>query len=665
MRKEKKKRLRRLRERRERQTLNGPELTGAEWTGVLKMAGGGFGFVKVDTEQEMPDVFIPVKYLGGALDGDTVRIRPLPPRRGDPGPAGAVVAVVKAARESAVGEVLPGGMVRPLNRRVGGDFPLVGGRKGARIGDWVHFKLLRDPAGNRAGIAGVIGAAGSIRGDLDAVCQEFDLPPPYTGEENRAAALLEPEPVPREDFTGRYCMTIDPADAKDYDDAVSIAPGNDRNTWEIGVHIADVAAFVPHGSVFDRAAAERAFTAYLPGRTLPMLPAALTSKISLHEGGDCPAHSVILQVERSTGRVLESRRCHTTIRVRHRLHYDAVQQFLEHGRDNGGWPDEACEKLKLLAQITGMMRQRRLAAEKVIDLALPEVRLICDENADQIRGISVREPRTAEQIVEECMLAANSAVGAELQRLGIPGVYRVHEEPTPEKLEEFSAMAESDFGIATGDLTNRSNMLVFIARLPEGPLRPLLLGYLLRAMPHARYRELPELHYGLGKTGYCHFTSPIRRYTDLTVHQQLWNFDQNRRTRGQSAMARLAVSCSLKEENNDSAYFAACDRLKLRYLMECQERDPEKCYQGLVVRIIPAGLVVDLPELGMHGFVPKPRYSPSSGFRRRQLDIADTAGYNCGDPVLLRLTGIDPVRNSAEFCAVRNRRDQRNPKLNT
>ena len=96
-----------------------------------------------------------------------------------------------------------------------------------------------------------------------------------------------------------------------------------------------------------------------------------------------------------------------------------------------------------------------------------------------------------------------------------------------------------------------------------------------------------------------------------------------------------------------------------------QERDPEKCYQGLVVRIIPAGLVVDLPELGMHGFVPKPRYSPSSGFRRRQLDIADTAGYNCGDPVLLRLTGIDPVRNSAEFCAVRNRRDQRNPKLNT
>lgn len=248
------------------------------------------------------------------------------------------------------------------------------------------------------------------------------------------------------------------------------------------------------------------------------------------------------------------------------------------------------------------------------------------------------------------MLAANSAVGTELGQKSVAGLYRVHPAPDPEKIAEFSDLMEEAFGIVPGDLTDRKACNRFIAGLPDDPRRPVILSHLLRSLPRAYYLEKPALHFGLDKGRYSHFTSPIRRYPDLIVHQQLWNLDTHVRTRSVSTLARVAEECSEKEENNDAAYFAANDRLKLRYLQELLEKGGENMYEGVVAKVTSAGLQVDVYELGLYGFVPREQLR--GDFRRssRSLKLRrGEQGYKTGDFIYLRLAQIDFARGNAVF----------------
>lgn len=352
------------------------------------------------------------------------------------------------------------------------------------------------------------------------------------------------------------------------------------------MHISDVAAFIAPKSKFDKQAEKRSFSCYLPGRTLPMLPKALTAKISLQAGVNSNAHSVFLTVEKETGRVVSFRRCHTVVKVDHRLNYEEVQEFLDHGKAPADWSDGLKKELRLMLDVTRNMRKYRKAAEGFIELDLPEVRVLCSEADNKILGMVSKMPRESEQLVEECMLAANSAVGTELGEKGIAGIYRVHPQPDPEKIAEFTGIMEDSFGLTPGDLTERKACNAFLAGLPDDPRRPVILSLMLRSMPRAYYLEKPALHFGLGKTRYAHFTSPIRRYPDLIVHQQLWNYDTKTRTRTAATMTRVAADCSMKEENNDAAYFAANDRLKLRYLEERLDAGLDNFYEGVIVKVV-------------------------------------------------------------------------------
>ncbi|MBO5762458.1 MAG: VacB/RNase II family 3'-5' exoribonuclease [Lentisphaeria bacterium] len=655
MKKEKKKRLNRLQRRKGERILRKRHGEDTGFCGTLSVAAAGYGFVRVELEDgSVKEIFIPPQYLYNALDQDQVRVALLPERHDSKGPAGRVVEILQAARDTLVGEMLPGGVVRPLNRRIGGDLPLRGRRKGARIGDWVQVKLLREDRDLAAGVSRIIGKAGSIQNDLNAICAEFNIPPAYSAEEEDAAMALVPREMMREDFTRKFCVTIDPADAKDFDDALSVAPGKDRSLLEVGVHIADVAAWIAPKSVWDDAARKRGFSCYLPGRTLPMLPRNLTAKISLHQGEICPAHSVIFQVERASGKIVESRRCHTAIRVSARLDYGEVQQFLDTGDAPEAWNKTFVSKMKMLAAVTAKVRRIRQEKEEFIDLAIPEMRVICDENADQVSALAVKIQRESEAIVEEWMLAANSAVGAELQRIGVAGLYRIHPEPEPEKLEEFSMDMVENFGLSTGDLSVRKQVLHFLASLPDTPARPVILNALLRSMPRASYSEKASLHYGLGKNCYSHFTSPIRRYADLTVHQQLWNFDCKMRTRSAGRLAAVAQICSELEERCDNASYAANDRLKMRYLQEhLADGTGANYYEGVIFRIANSGFTVQIGALGITGFVPKENLG--IGFvRRGNRMVSDRMRkeYRCGDLVALRLADLDPVRALAEFKPV-------------
>ena len=287
MKKSRKKRLRRLAERvveRHRRRQNQSSITG-----ILRMTASGFGFVTPDPELHpdmSEDIFIPAKYVNRAIDCDHVEVTLLPPRRSwdsgeERGPAGKITAIIQRERNELVGELLAGSLLRPLDPKLPEDIQLYGARHGAKRGDWVRVKFDDDGYQRSGHILEVIGRAGVIAADLDAVIAEFDLPPRYTEKEEAIALAVEPRDIPRTDCCDLYTLTIDPVDAKDFDDALSLEASPVPDCVVLGIHISDVAAYVPPRSKIDEWAMERAFSCYLPGRTLPMLPAGLTAKISL------------------------------------------------------------------------------------------------------------------------------------------------------------------------------------------------------------------------------------------------------------------------------------------------------------------------------------------------------------------------------------------------
>ncbi len=662
MKKERKKHLKRLSQRRERREESRAKPPMATLSGLLSVTPSGFGFVKTAPSEANAgsDIFIPPQFLNGAMDGDEVLISLLPPRRedvaNDRGPAGQVEQILKHGREVLVGEVLAGRLIRPLNKRFPENIELVGMAKGAERGDWVEIKLLRfgdSTDAPKAKIMRRLGKAGEIKGDLDAVCAEYSLEDPYTEAEEAEALALPAREIPREDLRHLFSLTIDPTDAKDFDDALSLAPGPTPDEVSIGVHIADVATWIAPKTSADKAASVRGFSCYLPGRTLPMLPRNLTARISLQAGVDSSAHTVILHVNRKTGKVTGARRCHSTIRVVRRLTYAEVQSYLDTGNAPAEWDETLLREITEFIAVSRAMRTWRAENERFIELVLPEVRILCDEGADKISGLIRKNQREADFLVEECMLAANNAVGAELVEKGIAGIFRIHPEPDPEKVDELQGVLHDSFGLAPGNLYDRDAVNAFLHALPDDPRRPVIMSLFMRSMARAGYGVKPELHYGLGKTRYAHFTSPIRRYADLQVHQQLWNYDLKKRMRSAQSLELASLRLCEQEENSDAAYFAANDRLKLRYLEECFGKDPEHVYEGVVAKIFKNGFQLDIAELGLYGTV---LIDDLPGrFDLVDNELRQTRGsrsFRCGDYVGVRLSEIDFARGSAFFRPV-------------
>lgn len=631
--------------------------------GTIAISPNGFGFFEPTNDEESEffgdkDIFIPAHYTNNAMTGDTVKIILLPPRPGtddaQKGPAGKVIEIIKRKHDTIIAELLPGNKVRPLNKKLNAEITLARGKNGAKSGEWAEIKLEDNlKSGELLGkIVRSIGQVGTIQGDLDAVCAEFDLEPPYTEEENLAASLLTPREIERKDFTNLFTVTIDPTDAKDFDDALSFQTTSDPNIVEIGVHISDVAAYITPKSDLDKKAFLRGFTSYLPGRTLPMLPKTLTKLISLQENQISCAHSVMLKMDVNTGNVIEFYRCHSKIKVDKRLDYAIVQKFIETPQELASeWTPDFAQKMSKIIQVTNLMRKVRQKTEEFLDLAIPEVRIICDENSNTINSIVKKVQKEADFVVEECMLMANSLVGNELIEKGIPGLFRIHPMPEPEKLMDFSETIHDLFDFYPGDLSTRTNCNNFIKKLPDNEEKPIILNLFLRSLPRASYSEKVEIHFGLGKNRYSHFTSPIRRYTDLVLHQQLWNIDTNQRLKPKETFAKLAIDLSAKEENNDNAFYTASDRLKLRYLQEQLEERATNYYSGLVSKFNNNAITVEIGEIGLIGMI---RMEDLPGYFYKLNNSTLQSERNnktikIGDSLKLRLYEIDFNRGIAYF----------------
>ena len=637
------------------------------YNGVFSAAAAGFGFVKTQDDPPL-EFFIPRKYTGHALDGDLVEVEQIPDERDmtyskrKSGPVGRIVSVTSHNRQFVVGRLETLHEIRPLDKHLPETIRVNSAPRNARKGDWVQVRLLDDGARHteqlRGSVERSLGPAGDVARDLDAIAAEYGLCPAYSTEEEAAAAKLTPVGIEREDLSALYTLTIDPADAHDFDDAISVMPSDKPGEITLGVHIADVAAWIRPGSRFDKAAFERSFSSYLPGKFLPMLPKPLTAKISLREKVLSPAHSVIFKVRLRDGKILSSRRVHSLVKVNRRLDYDTVQKFLDAPENRPkGWTRQDAENVQLLNKLVHKMRGWRAKHEQFLWIDVPEIRVLCDESTHEITGLLRRTPCAADGIVEECMLAANSAVANELIERGVGGLFRIHPEPDPEKLAEFETFVSEAFGVSTGDLTSgRTACMHFLETVPDDHRKPVILARFLRAMARASYLENPQLHFGLGKTRYSHFTSPIRRYPDLALHQQLLALDMNKRLRSKHVLAEIAVTCSKKEERNDNAFYAANDRLKLHFLKNSGALENTTMYEAIIQKVTSGGLMCEIPELGMLGFVPSARFRTRVARRSGSRSFASMenghTGYRPGDFIYIALDSIDLVRGQAQFRPV-------------
>src|SRR5437868_6639701 len=502
-------------------------------TGKLSVHPAGYGFLTSEKPGE-PDIFIAAENVGTAMHGDRViaRISPEPPAGRIKGRReGRVIRILERAHETVVGTlqrsrnfyyVVPDDprfvhdiYVRPVaveEDRQSRTGATVGDKVVVRLDDWQSRHV--NPEGE---IIEVLGPASAPGVDVLSIVRKYHLPTEFPREVLQQAERI-PETIEalqlagRDDLRDQFIVTIDPDDARDFDDAIHVEKLSNGG-WQLGVHIADVAAYVEPGSALDREARRRGNSVYLPDRVIPMLPERLSNGVcSLKPEVDRLTHSVFIQFDKR-GAAKSARFTRTVIRSAHRLTYKEAYAILMSPPS-----DRLGERLHLAWELGALLRRKRFE-HGALDLDFPEVKVWVDTHGQPTRLERV-ENDESHQLIEEFMLAANEAVARELKKRAIPTIYRVHENPDSEKLGEYREFALS-FGYQVGDLTNRAELQRLLAEIGGKPEEQALKVGLLKSLKRASYDPQPLGHYGLAKTNYLHFTSPIRRYADLVVHRAL------------------------------------------------------------------------------------------------------------------------------------------------
>ena len=499
--------------------------------GRIQTTRGGAGFLI--PEDRSRDVYIPMQALNTALDGDRVVVRVESRTKGDR-PEGRVVRVVDRSRETVVGVFHTGkagrsrrashGFVVPEDRKLPWDvFVAPGGAAEAAEGDIVVVRITDWGSGHRGPtgeIEEVLGRPGEPGVDVLSIIRAHELPTDFPPEVEQAAEDLRVQGVTardisaREDLRGALIFTIDPADARDHDDALSIERVGD--TWRVGVHIADVSHYVQEGTVIDAEAAQRGTSVYLVDRVVPMIPHALSSDLcSLVPDADRLTLSLLVDLD-ADGSIAGQKLVRAVIRSRHKLAYEDAQAVLDGGKSIDEPTDEALRNLRDVARI---LRSRR-STRGSLDLDLPEARVVlgeAGEPTDIQRVIRLESHR----LIEDFMLLANEAIARRAIEANVPFIYRVHEPPESgrmEQLREFAATFGHRLGGPTGS-PSPQDLQRLLAAAEGTPQSSLISTVVLRSMKQARYSEQSLGHFGLATPSYTHFTSPIRRYPDLVVHR--------------------------------------------------------------------------------------------------------------------------------------------------
>jgi len=620
-------------------------------TGRLTVVRSGNGYVdQVAPDSDTPSVFVSSRDMGTALTGDTVVVRLNPGKSDDDqGPSGKVIKIVQRGRHEIVGTLRQAGRfihVVPLAPGYSQNF-FIADIKGAKLGDRVLVRFVQwenrhvSPEGE---ITEVLGPAEEPSVDTLSIIRQHDLPDTFPDDvlhEAEDAAARMDLPGKRVDLREDLIITIDPERSRDFDDALSLQRDGDYRV--LGVHIADVSHFVLPGSSLDREAFKRGTSVYLPDRVLPMLPEQLSNGIcSLNPGKDRLAFSVMLKVD-DKGKVHERWFAKTIIRSSQRLTYQQALAVLEDQASEGIEMSESVRALlRDLHALAQQFRQRRYA-EHALDLDMQEVEIVTD-GTGSMTGIRRVVNDVSHQLVEECMVAANEAVAAELAARNIANIARYHEEPKEEKIEALT-MQLLDMGYTPGDLRKPANMARFLRSVKEDPLAHHVYISVLKSMNRALYSSTETGHYGLAKHYYAHFTSPIRRYPDLIAHRLLGKCLSalGGESYAKSRLAEIARHASEREEVAANAERDLTEIMKYRYLERQQKEKKRPAYDAVIVSITNYGAFVELVELQVQGLVHVS--SLSNEFLRyhrgRSELINRNARYKIGDAVRVKVEEVD------------------------
>ena len=644
-------------------------------TGKLSIHQAGYGFLTSEKPGE-PDIFIAAENTGTAMHGDRVVARisqDAPHGRIRGRREGRVIRILERAHDTIVGTLQQSRnfyYVVPDDPRLVHDVYVHPKPAVATVGDKVVVRLEAwesrhvNPEGE---IIEVLGSASAPGVDMLSIVRKYHLPTEFPGDvleqTDRISEKIDARQLEgREDLRKEFTVTIDPDDARDFDDAIHVEK-IDKGGWRLGVHIADVAAYVEPESPLDREARRRGNSVYLPDRVIPMLPERLSNGVcSLNPGVDRLTHSVLIHFDRN-GAAKGARFARSVIRSAHRLTYKQAYAILKSPPS-----DRLSERLHLAWELASLLRQKRFAHGS-LDLDFPEVKVWLDKTGKPVRLERV-ENDESHQLIEEFMLIANEAVARELKKRAVPAIYRIHENPDPEKLAEYREFVLS-FGYTVGDLTHRAEVQRLLASIRGKPEEQALKIGLLKSLKRARYFPQPLGHYGLAKTNYLHFTSPIRRYADLAVHRALGrdgtplpsapSRTTERRSRSDapyhldmSQAASIAEHVSTTERIAAEAEIESVRMKKLEFFQrQLDERNPQ-IFRAAIVDVRNYGLSVELPDVLITGLVHVSALSDDfylfEPSRHQLIGRRSRRRFSVGDEVRVFVVRVDAFKRQVDFA---------------
>ena len=621
-----------------------------------------------------PDIYIDRRSMKGAMNGDLVVVRvdkknpDVQKIRNRKVIVGEVSRVLRRAHRTVVGRfhadpVQP--FVTPFDIRLDHDILVdKDATMDARDGEMVNVEIDRYPDRSssvaRGRVVETLGFIGEPGVDIEVVIRKYHLPHQFPDE-----ILAEAEAVPqvvtpqeiakRTDLRGRNIVTIDGETAKDFDDAVEVRALPNGN-YLLGVHIADVAHYVGEGSALDEEAFERGTSVYFPGRAIPMLPERLSNGIcSLNPKVERLTFSVDIEIDRR-GRFVDRKVYKSVIRTRERMTYTEVNAILTARtpelEERYGTLMPEFERMHALYEILRARREGRGS----IDFDLPEADVLLSESGE-IESIQASERNVAHRLIEEFMLAANEVVARELVFANQPGIFRVHQQPDPQKLQDLREILKEFKLTLRGDVEEiRPGELQRVLKAVVGtPEERFLTNIVLRSMKRAFYSEEDIGHFALALEHYCHFTSPIRRYPDLIVHRRLAELIEQGPLHGQRreiierAHPLIAAQASDRERRADEAEREVLEWKKVIFM---RDKVGQK-FSGIVTGIAPFGIFVELDEIFIQGMVPVATIGGDFWlFREREHRLrGESTGreLRLGDKVVVEVKSIDEDRHQIEF----------------